>query len=214
MSSLIDSILELLLSWVRGILNDVWNMFSGDSGSFFAWLGRHWLSLVCILLISGITIDLIVYILRWNPQRVWFSKFNRLWGRTAEENTFISGYETGIDSFELDSDPELSEYINEAPQLEQYEAGIAASVDAVPQPEITAASETTVRRRRSDRHAKRGHKRLINLKLPALDENAASYTAYPAPPVPAREAFHNAVYPSDNPELWHQQSLDNNHANK
>lgn len=213
MSNIIDSILELLLSWVRGIFNDVWNMFSGDSGSFFAWLGRHWLSLVCILLIGGITIDLLIYILRWHPQRIWLSKLNCLFGRrTDEENTFISGYEEGIDSFELDSDPELSEYINEAPRLEQYEAGIA-SVDTAPQAEITAPEATSVRRRRSDRHIKRGHKRLINLKLPSLEESETPYTAYPAPPVHAREAFHDAVYPSDNTSLW-QQSLESNHANE
>lgn len=211
MSSFTDSVLELLLSWVRGIFNDIWNIFSGDSGSFFAWLGRHWLSLVCILLIAGVTIDLLVYILRWHPQRVWFSKFKGRFSRsTEEENSFMSGYEFGIESFELDTDPEISEYINEQPRLEQYDVSVEATA---PQQEALLPADAAVRRRRSDRHVKRGHKRRIRIKLPSLEEDETPYTAYPAPPVHAREAFHSAVYPSDNTPLW-QQSAENNHANE
>ena len=60
MSSFSDSILKLLLSGVRGVFNDLWNMLSGNAGSLFGWLGRHWLSLICILLIAGVTIDLLI----------------------------------------------------------------------------------------------------------------------------------------------------------
>ena len=211
MSSFSDSVLELLLSWVRGIFNDVWNIFSGDSGSFFAWIGRHWLSLVCILLIGGITIDLIVYILRWQPQRVWLSKFKSRFGRrTEEESAFISGYEFGIESFELDTDPEISEYINEQPQLEQYETVVDTTA---PQPEVLPPIDAPVRRRRSDRHVKRSHKHRIHIKLPTLDESESPYTAYPAPPIHAREAFHSPVYPSDDAMLW-QQGTENKNANE
>ncbi len=210
MSNFSDSILELLLSWVRGVFSDVFSIFSGDSVSIFAWLGRHWLSLVCILLIGGVTIDLLVYILRWHPQRVWLSKFKRIFDRrTTEENAFIDGYENGIDSFELDVDPQISEYINE-PRFEQYETVTDAPT---PQPEVTPAEDVPVRRRRSDRHVKHNRKRRIHIKLPSLDDSETPYTVYPAPPVHAREAFHSAVYPSDNTPLW-QQSSENNHADK
>lgn len=213
MSNFADSILELLLSWIRGIFNDIWSMLSGNSGSFFAWLGRHWLSLVCILLISGVTIDLIVYILRWHPQRVWISKLNRIFHRTTEEEaSFSDGYLNGIESFELDSDPVISEYINTAPQLEQFDAGIQPEPQPDPVDETPAIPQAPVRRRRSDRHVRRSNrKRFISIKLPSLEENESPYTAYPVPPVHAREAFHDAVYPSDNQSLW-QQSAKNNNA--
>ncbi len=212
MNNFANSILELLLSWIRGIFNDIWSMFSGDGGSFFAWLGRHWLSLLCVLLLAGITIDLIVYLLRWHPQRVWISTFNRLFHRaTEEEITFNDGYLAGIDSFELDSDPVISEYINAAPQLEQFDAGM----QPIPEPtlqEIPPAEDSApVRRRRSDRHERRGLRRkLISIKLPSLEEQETPYTNYPAPPVRAREAFHDAVYPSDNQQPWQQGANDNN----
>lgn len=211
MSSFSDSILELLLSWVRGIFVDVWNIFSGNSGSFFTWVGKHWLSLICILLIGGITIDLIIYILRWRPQRVWFSRFKRLFGRQNEEDSvFVSGYDVGIESLELDAAPEISEYINSDPQLDQFDAVI----DTAPQPEITTEAEAAaVRHRRSDRHVKRNRKRRIRIKIPSLNENETPYATYPAPPVHARDAFHNAVYPSDNAPLW-QQNNESNHANE
>ena len=217
MSSFSDSILKLLLSGVRGVLNDLWNMLSGNAGSLFGWLGRHWLSLICILLIGGVTIDLLVYLLRWKPQRVWISKFNRLFRRgTEEELTFNDGYAGGIESFELDSDPVISEYINAAPQLEQFDAGVQPIPDPEPLPEPIQDSvdPVPVRRRRSDRHARRGiRKHLISLKLPSLEEAETPYTSYPAPPVQAREAFHDAVYPTDNQSLWQQSSNRNSHAN-
>ena len=211
MNNFSDSLLELLLSWIKSIFIDVWNLLSGDNGTFFAWLGKHWLSLVCVLLLSGITIDLIIYILRWHPQRVWMSKFKRIFSRSSEEETtFDNGYVDGIESFELDSDPVISEYINAAPNLEQFDAGI----QQLPVSEIHEDPPSApVRHRRSDRHAKHHtRKRLISIKLPKLDESEALYSAYPAPPVQAREAFHNAVYPSDNQPVW-QQGNDSNNAN-
>lgn len=210
MSNFIHSMLELLLSWVKGVFSDIWSMLSGDNGSFFAWMGRHWLSLVCVLLISGITLDLMIYILRWKPQRVWKSTFDRLFRKKTEEEAFFDdGYLNGIESFELDSDPVISEYINATPQLVQFDAGIQP--DPAPIPE-EAPPQQPVRRRRSDRHTHRSVRRhFISIKLPSLDESEAHYSAYPAPPVHAREAFHDAVYPSDNQPTWPQST--DNHAN-
>ena len=217
MSSFSDSILKLLLSGVRGVFNDLWNMLSGNAGSLFGWLGRHWLSLICILLIAGVTIDLLIYLLRWKPQRVWISKFNRLFRRNEEEDiAFNDGFAGGIESFEFDSDPGISEYINETPRLEQFDAGVQPIPEPEPQPDPVPENipSAPVRRRRSDRHVRRGiRKPLISIKLPSLEEAETPYTAYPAPPVQAREAFHDAVYPTDNQSLWQQSTNQNNHAN-
>lgn len=203
MNSFIDSILEALLSWVKSGLNDLWSLLSGGSDSFFAWLGRHWLSLLCVLLIGGLTIDFIVYLLRWHPQRVWNSKLNRLFLRKSEEDThFEEGYNEGIQSFELDADPLISDYINAAPQLATYEA----AVPAVPmQPDNQ--DQHPVRRRRSDRHQHPARRHLIPIKLPHLEDSAPNKNASIASPLHTREAFHSPVYPSD----WHQ---NNDHANK
>jgi len=203
MNSFIDSLLEVLLAWVKGVLNDLWTLLSGGSGSFFAWLGRHWLSLLCVLLVGGIAVDFIIYLLRWHPQRVWNSKLNRLFSRKSKEDAhFEEGYNEGIQSFELDSDPLISDYINAAPQFAAYEAAIPA------QPQADDGREQTlpVRRRRSDRHHRAPRKHLIPIKLPHADDQLMHTPAQPAPPLHAREAFHTPVYPSDWPE-------NNNHAN-
>ena len=204
MNSLIDSILELLLSWVKGVLNDIWTLLSGGSGSFFAWLGRHWLSMLCILLIGGITLDFIIYLLRWHPQRVWNSKLNRLFTRkNEEERHFEEGYDDGIQSFELDSDPVISNYINAVPQFEPYEAAVPAA-EMPPAPEAPS-NQAPVRRRRSERHRRNAHKHLIPIKLPH-GESADPALNTPAAPLHTREAFHTPVYPAD----W---SENNKHAN-
>ena len=206
-SSFINSLLELVLSWVRGIISDVWTMLSGDSGSFFAWLGRHWLSLVCILVIGGITADLVFYILRWHPQRVWYSKLDRLLHRSAykeEEMAFDAGYDSGIESFYLDSDPVISQYVNgsDAPELAQYEVQGAHALQTEPAEETAPVNSRAIRRRRSERHGKRIAQRRIR-RLSVLEDNGVAQYSYPAPPVHAREAFHNAVYPSAD-QAWEQ----------
>jgi len=204
MNNFSNSILEILFSWVRGIYNDIWSMLNGNTGSLFSWLSAHWVSLVCILVIGGVTVDLIVYLLRWNPQQVWRSK--SFWGKrpSQEEIVFVNGYENGIDSLQLDSDPLISEYINNQPVFSDYESQLVPDsynqpiqVHEQPDPE----QPVVVRRRRSDRHVRRskhGH----SFHLPNLDFSASGPGAYPAPPVHAREAFHDAVYPSDTPAHW------------
>jgi len=196
MNGFVNSLLELILSWMRGIISDVWTMLSGDTGSIFSWLGRHWLSLACILIIGGITADLVFYILRWHPQRVWFAKIDRLFHRAVyaeEELAFEAGYDSGIDSFSLEEEPLISQYLNSPhqPPLSQYEAAI------VP-PSQQESIQPLQRRRRSERHGKRSniHRRRRVRLTSLVEENENARYSYPAPPVHAREAFHEAVYPS------------------
>lgn len=212
MNSFVNSLLEIILSWVQGIINDIWTIFGGGSGSFFAWVGRHWLPLVCILVNGGIMADLLFYILRWRPQRVWLYKLDRLLRRSEyreEEAAFAAGYSSGIDSFHLDEDPLISQYLNEPDnRLEQYDA---SAVSQNPETELNAAENASLHvrhHRRSERHMKRSA-RWNRRGYGSEAEDDYGYV-YPAPPVCERDAFHDAVYPSADHNVWGQ----NQHANR
>ena len=206
MNSFVNSLLEIILSWVRGIITDIWTIFGGDSGSFFGWLGRHWLSLVCVLIVGGITADLIFYILRWRPQRVWFYKLDRLVRHSEyveEEKAFSQGYDSGIESFHLDEDPLISQYLNATNnhRFEQYDASVVPQAVDTQENEQPATAHVR-HRRRSDRHAKRIGRR--NRRFSLTEENSSYSYGYPVPPVDARDAFHDAVYPSSGHNNWGQ----------
>jgi len=207
MNSFVNSLLEIILSWVRSIISDIWTILGGETGSFFAWIGRHWLSLVCVLIIGGITVDLLFYILRWHPQRVWLYKLDRLMRRSKykeEEAVFAEGYDTGIESFHLDEDPLISQYLNtpDNQRLVQYDASVQPKVGSNADMNADDVVPTTYvrQRRRSDRHAKRSARWARKFSL--SEESANSQYAYPSPPVHERDAFHDAVYPSANHDTW------------
>lgn len=60
--------LKMLAGWVLRLLN-----LSGGL-SPFEFLAKNWAKLLVILLIAGIVIDFVVWIFRWRPHWVWFSK--------------------------------------------------------------------------------------------------------------------------------------------
>ena len=82
MGSFANTLFTLLLGWLQGIVSAVWSAFTTEDGqSMLTWIGRHWLTIAGILCVTGLTIDLCVYLFRWKPFRVWRSFFNR--GRDA-----------------------------------------------------------------------------------------------------------------------------------
>lgn len=77
-----------LLGWLRGITAWVWQsagdgeqLVSEASGSWLRWLADNWLPLVIILCAAGVLIDVIVYIIRWQPYRVWLRFLRALTGK-------------------------------------------------------------------------------------------------------------------------------------
>ena len=70
MGSLANSLFRLMLGWLQGIVAAVWSGFTTEEGgSFFAWIGDHWILIAVILCIIGLVSDLCVYLLRWKPFR-------------------------------------------------------------------------------------------------------------------------------------------------
>ena len=86
MGSFANSMFSVLLGWVRGTVNWLWGLFSSEeSGGLTAWLGEHWLGLAAALCVAGMLADLVVYMVRWRPYKVWASFFRRLFGRNKRQ---------------------------------------------------------------------------------------------------------------------------------
>ena len=74
-----NGILTVVFGWVPSFATSVWNWFNGkqDNG-LFAWLADNWKGLVLTVAVIALVVDLVVYLIRWRPYRVWISFYRRL----------------------------------------------------------------------------------------------------------------------------------------
>lgn len=80
-----DTVFTVLLGWVRSTVQALWRLVTGaDLSAWFDAVMDNWLTLVVLLCLAGVVIDLVVYLLRWQPYRVWRSFFQR---RRQEKET-------------------------------------------------------------------------------------------------------------------------------
>jgi len=223
MNSIANSLLALLLSWMRSLFGSILSLMRGENAGFLSWIGSHWLPLACILMLAGITADAVVYILRWRPQYVWRTRFRHLMNRRqlddAAEEQFQQGFEDAVEDFNFEDTPIPDLTTQSVPPLEEI-----ASFDAAVSPDNSAPfdysklpgaeSPADERRRRSDRHARRGVGRAVSrFRLPDLSDSDRYSTSYPEMPVNPREAFHAPVYPAaEYQELAADADEDNDHA--
>lgn len=85
MNGLTDAILSTLLSWIRVLIANLWNMVSSeDGGALFQFFAAHWLKILLVLCIGGYAADRIIYFIRWRPHYVWLSRWKRLRGKKQE----------------------------------------------------------------------------------------------------------------------------------
>ena len=195
MNDFASALLSLLLSFTRSLANSALSIFQGTPGSFWSWIGAHWLPLACVLVLAGLTLDAMVYILRWRPQYVWRSWFHRIF-RTKDERIadqqFNQGYDQGVQSFSFMDEP-IPDIMDPAPDGQLSQAITRYDVQS---PELPADT-TTIRRRRSDRHGRR---------FPVLRRlrSQRNEDSHSLPAVRTREAFHDAVYPTLPPQNTNQ----------
>ena len=200
MNQFANSLLTVLLGWMRSLFSSFLSLGQGIGGGFLAWMSRRWFVLAVILILAGLTIDAMIYILRWHPQNVWRSKLHLLVHRRKEAAAnarFNEGYDTALTDFNFADTPI-------APLVSQ-EAGVDEMLASYYSPEPVAQQEVDLRqlpgadsipierRRRSSRHGRRTVR--INFRLPDLSESGRN-VLYPEPPINAREAFREPVYPA------------------
>lgn len=66
------TLFRLLLGWVQTAMAWLWGLLTdADAGAWFRWMLEHWLALALALCIGGVLIDFVVYLIRWQPYRMW-----------------------------------------------------------------------------------------------------------------------------------------------
>ena len=78
MGTLPNTVFQALLGWIRTLSSEIWNMLSApESASILRWIGARWKELLLLICAVGLILDLIIYLIRWQPYRVWISFLRR-----------------------------------------------------------------------------------------------------------------------------------------
>lgn len=101
MNAFANALFTLLLGWARSLLYSLFSALSSDSSkSTLSWLGDHWLWLAAGLALFGTAVDFAVWIIRWQPYRVWRTHLRRLGrrlrGQDIQDKRFEKGYRDGV----------------------------------------------------------------------------------------------------------------------
>lgn len=80
MGSFANTVFSVLLGWLQSAIAWLWGVStSGSDGGLLGWMISHWLPLTLLLCLVGMAVDFVVYLLRWQPYRVWGRVLSRLW---------------------------------------------------------------------------------------------------------------------------------------
>ncbi len=132
MNGLANAILTLLLSWLRVIINRFWSLVNSETGtSFYTFLSQHWLTILLVLLVGGFLVDRLIYLIRWQPFRVWFG---RKWKSTDTQETYDPYPAQAYQQQPPVADPA---YLQPAPPAEPGYAQPAPAAEPHWQPEAT-----------------------------------------------------------------------------
>ena len=194
MNNIANSLLHLLLSWMRTLFGDVLSLTQNGGAGMIAWLSKRWIPLAVILVLAGIILDAFVYLIRWRPQYVWRTRLRHIFRRRDndgfDEREFDQGFDTALPDFNFGDTPiaDLSTAPVPEPMLDSYFAQPAiSSVNDQPEPLVDASVIPAERKRRSDRHSRR-------VRLPVRSDSSRRRNT--EAPMNPRAAFHDPVYPA------------------
>ena len=77
MGTLADSLFNVLMSWVRALVNSLWALFTTDHTTLLEFLGKNWIWIVAVILAAGLVIDWLVWLIRWQPYHLWARRARR-----------------------------------------------------------------------------------------------------------------------------------------
>ena len=79
MSSFLKVLFQFFLGWTRSLSVQIWNEINHPNGDhLLSWIASNWILLAAVLCAAGLIIDLVVYLFRWQPYRVWRRFFSTL----------------------------------------------------------------------------------------------------------------------------------------
>lgn len=77
MGAVADTLFTALMSWVRALVSDLWTIASPERTSMLEFLGKHWIALTLLLLAVGLALDWLIWLVRWQPYRLWAQRIRR-----------------------------------------------------------------------------------------------------------------------------------------
>lgn len=87
MGNFANTLFSSLLGWLRGAAAWLWSFMNDpQNGGLIVWIADNWLVLIVLLCAACMLVDFIVYMIRWQPYKVWASFFRRLAGRGDDED--------------------------------------------------------------------------------------------------------------------------------
>lgn len=102
MGGFANTIMSMLLGWMRALVDAVWKLIESPGASgILAWFGKSWWLFALLLIAAGLVIDWFVWLIRWQPYHIWATRlrharrfFARMFGRTVEVVEPV-GYDAG-----------------------------------------------------------------------------------------------------------------------
>nr|MBR4281272.1 hypothetical protein [Clostridia bacterium] len=79
MGQFANALFSVLLGWVQSAAAGLWGLITNAEISvWFRWVLENWLPVTLLLCIGGVVIDFVVYLVRWQPYRVWRGFLRRI----------------------------------------------------------------------------------------------------------------------------------------
>ncbi|MBE5768615.1 MAG: hypothetical protein E7333_03380 [Clostridiales bacterium] len=85
MGNFANAVFQTMLGWFSRMAQGLWNLINGENDDIAQWLADNWLKMAMIVCVAGLLIDFVIYLLRWQPHKVWASFLRRLFGRKGDD---------------------------------------------------------------------------------------------------------------------------------
>ncbi len=182
MGSFANGVFSLLLSWLQGAVSSLWEtVSSGRTSPFWLWFGEHWKAVAVAMCATGLLVDLLVYLFRWKPYRVWQSVFQRIRGRKREK-----------EEAQVLPVPDLTP--EEIPMPARHERRAFREEESSPEWEETVPPRKT---REELEHSLRHSRRRVRMSGFFSEQDDSLYESLPPQELfDRREAYGTPVYPS------------------
>ena len=200
--------IESLFGWLKTVVQQVWTLMSNPKGNnSISWIGENWKTILLVICAAGAAADLLVYLFRWEPIKVWKSYFRR------KKQHSRSAWYSGDDGEAYD---EYGYPTDETAYYGSEDAGCAADPDSIPDtymqaeepyPEDYPAENRPAEtyyydedpRSFTERNLEkvvgpRRRKFRVNELFRDTDEGSGYYEA-PQPVIDQTEAYHAPVFP-------------------
>lgn len=121
MNGFTNSILSLLLSWLRLLIGQIWAALNSENGSrMLSFLQSNWKFFVICLAAGGFLADRLVYFLRWRPDIVWRTRRR---ARRARPADFSQAYVPTVDASRPDQPAHWEEPVPEDEPTQVFRGG-------------------------------------------------------------------------------------------